>query len=44
MVGAWEHLPAARVPAPLARHVVAMDGYSAEGLAPGVHVACRPRG
>jgi AraC-like DNA-binding protein len=37
MVGAWEHLPAARVPAPLARHVVAMDGYSAEGLAPGVH-------
>ncbi len=37
MVGAWEHLPAARVPAPLARHVVAMDGYSADGLAPGVH-------
>jgi hypothetical protein len=37
MVGAWEHLPAARVPAPLAPHVVAMDGYCAEGLAPGVH-------
>jgi AraC-like DNA-binding protein len=37
MVGAWEHLPAARVPAPLAPHVVAMDGYSADGLAPGVH-------
>ena len=37
MVGAWEHLPAARVPAPLAPHVLAMYGYSAEGLVPGVH-------
>ena len=37
MVGAWEHLPAARVPAPLAPHVLAMYGYSAAGLAPGVH-------
>src|SRR6478735_8070544 len=37
MVGAWEHLPAARVPAPRAPHVLAMYGYSAEGLAPGVH-------
>ena len=37
MVGAWEHLPAARVPAPLAPHVVAMHGYAADGLVPGVH-------
>lgn len=37
MVGAWEHLPAPRVPAPLAPHVLAMYGYSADGLAPGVH-------
>ena len=37
MVGAWEHLPAARVPAPLAPHVLAMYGYSAHGLVPGVH-------
>lgn len=37
MVGAWEHLPAARVPPPLVPHVVAMHGYCADGLAPGVH-------
>jgi AraC-like DNA-binding protein len=37
MGGAWEHLPAARVPAPLARHVSSMYGYSAVGLEPGVH-------
>lgn len=37
MVGAWEHLPAARVPAPLTPHVSSMYGYSAVGLDPGVH-------
>jgi AraC-like DNA-binding protein len=35
--GAWEHLPAAQVPAPLRPHVRSMYGYAASGLAPGVH-------
>ncbi|MCP3421307.1 helix-turn-helix domain-containing protein [Nocardioides pinisoli] len=37
VVGAWEHLPAARVAAPLTPHVSSMYGYSAVGLDPGVH-------
>jgi hypothetical protein len=35
MVGTWEDLPAARVPAPLAPHVLAMYGYSAASQADG---------
>lgn len=37
MAGTWEHPPAARVAAPLRRHVVAMYGYAGWGLEPGVH-------